>query len=350
LERNRIKDQIGTLEEQLELLGSISLRNESYLCGGPGFTFGEDLLADEALDSLRRLRELVNEQGQQKSVPAHEFLKRVTSVLVREASSAGVDLAIAVHGSGRVSLDMVEVSMGAILTCMRASLKGLAGVKGSHRVGLGLFPTASIYLEVVGGADELRFRIMDDGPGYSGSFGAEFEAEKHFQKLRLHISRFGGWFRRRSLAVYGGVIEFRVPMPASRFECLLLESAGNELLVPASCIAEICQRARPEKTGHGLVAEIDSMTGLKRRKKKQEKETVSVKIAVADFEFWISCESAVRRAWARRYPADDLVEPEGWLRSFGIFREGAGSKVLPLFEGEALMNFYLGNRRDDEGH
>jgi hypothetical protein len=209
LERQRIKDEIGALEERLELLDLTALANESYPLEGRGkYDFRSDVMLREALESLQRLQTLVQEEKLERSLEAEDFLRRIASLLVREAQTAGFEIAISTFGTGRISMEMAEVSMGAILACLRASLRSFKGMGRALRVKNHLFFTFSVYLEVRATPDEVHFRLLDDGQGYNGSFRTEFETENQFKRFRSHIYRFGGWFRRKSLPGYGGSIEF----------------------------------------------------------------------------------------------------------------------------------------------
>ena len=201
MERQRVRDQIGALEEQLERLREISLSNgESLLTRTDNFNFQEDIVVGEAQATVRGLQDLLQEQSLEKSIPAQDFLKRVVAILLREAAAAGHNVALTTFGTGRISLDMVEISMGAIMACLRASIRGFSEVSQTQRAARQLFRTFSINLEIPATGDEVYFRVADDGRGLTDAFNGEFETEKHFQKIRTHISRFGGWFRRQTLS------------------------------------------------------------------------------------------------------------------------------------------------------
>lgn len=345
MERQRIKDEIGALEERLELLDLTALANESYPLEGRGkYDFRSDSMLREALDSLHRLQALVQEEKLERSLEAEDFLRRVTSLLVRETQAAGFEIAISTFGTGRISMEMAEVSMGAILACLRASLKSFKGMGRALRVKSHLFFTFSVYLEVRATPDEVHFRLLDDGQGYNGSFRTEFETENQFKRIRSHISRFGGWFRRKSLPGYGGSIEFKASLPMSRFDSLLLKTGDLELILPQSCVAEVArnrslagEKAAFLDEDHGLTLEPSSMMC-----------TTAVKVAVADFQFWIVCESAEPAAKTRRLSGEGLIGRGAWFRGFGVFHEQATPKVVPLLEGEMLMNFHIESWGADE--
>jgi hypothetical protein len=298
----------------------------------------------DALDSLRRLQGLVQEEKFERSIDAEDFLRRVTSVLVREAQAAGFELAVATFGTGRISMEMVEVSMGAILACLRASLKSFKGMGRALRVKNHLFYTFSIYLEVRATPDEVHFRLLDDGQGYRGSFRTEFETENQFRRIRNHISRFGGWFRRKSLPDYGGSIEFKAALPLSRFESLLLKSGETEILLPHGCVIEV---AKNQSLPGDRVAFLDAESGLS-LESPGGMHITAVKVAVADFQFWIVCESAEQIDKTRRLSGEGLTDRHAWFQGFGVFHEQAVPKVAPLLEGETLMNFHIESWGADE--
>lgn len=351
MERQRIRDQIGALEEQLEQLRDISFSNGIFpVSKNSDFNFGEDLLLESAIQSLGALRGTLQEQSLEKSIPAREFLKKIVSILIREANANGSEVSVSIFGTGRISVDMVEVSMAAIMACLRASIKSFKSSSRSLREENYLFDTFSVYLEMRASPEEVHFRLTDDGRGYSGDFRAEFESEKHFQKMRTHISRFGGWFRRQSLRGYGGSIEFKIPLASGRFDCVTIKGNGFEFLLPSSCVAEIRHgEVLPKAVTNGaLIAVLDENLGL-RLEREDDVHAATVRVAVADFQFWIRCQSAGARVKTRSYPSDNLVDDQSWLRNFGIFYEKGTAKVLPLLEGEALMNFHLENGGADEG-
>jgi hypothetical protein len=350
LERQRIRDQIGALEEQLELLDHCSQKSSlGSLQGSRDPFFDEEKLLSEAKRSVAELKELFREQSLQKSVPAQDFLKRVTSILIREASAAGYKhLSVGTFGTGRISLDMVEASMSAILACLRLSLSGFSGMDLGRRAKLRLFPSYSFYLEAHGGSDEVRFILMDDGQGKPQG-GAR---EGFQQKIRALISRQGGWFRRRALARYGGQVELRIPLASPRFDCLVLQSGKTEVLLRASCVAEILEdggRAQRKQDGR-FVACLDETHGLAPAEEAEGSSAppVAVRVAVADFEFWIRCDSIKARVKSRKHPSDGFVDHGSWITSFGIFQTNGANGLLPLLEGENLMRFFLENRRENE--
>jgi len=352
LERQRVRDQIGALEEQLERLREISLSNgESLLTRTDNFNFQEDIVVGEAQATVRGLQDLLQEQSLEKSIPAQDFLKRVVAILLREAAAAGHNVALTTFGTGRISLDMVEISMGAIMACLRASIRGFSEVSQTQRAARQLFRTFSINLEIRATGDEVYFRVADDGRGLNDAFNGEFETEKHFQKIRTHISRFGGWFRRQTLSPYGGMIEFKIPMARGRFDCLLLKGSGFEILVPNSCVAEIRQGENfpAGVSGRLLVASLNEAHGLT-KVVEGGRYTVAVRVAVADFQFWIRCEGFGERVRARKNSAEGFTEAGTWLKNFGIYHDSGVAKVLPLLEGEAMMNFQLENGGGYEGN
>lgn len=321
MEKRKIKDQMGELEEQLERLALYSDPTSAPL-------------VQRASESLRDLQENIRSQAFEKSLSAQDFLQRISGVLIREAQPLGFDLAITTCGTGRISLEMVETAMGAVLACLRAALKSHQGITPSERGAQRLFLTHAFYLEARATSEAVYFRLMDDGPGYAGLQPAA-ESQRHFLRLRAHLAKFGGWFRRKSLKA-GGVIEFKVPLSSSRFDCIRLRQGGFTYLVPATCVSE--RRLAGGDALAGAVARMDEVQGLVATE--PTGIACAVKIGVADFEFWLSCDEVGDRVKARRLPAGDLVEPSSWFRAFGIFHEGGRPAALPFLDGETLMEFH----------
>jgi hypothetical protein len=341
LERQKIKDQISEMEEQLEILEGIALQNGAHAVAGEGaYEFSEDLLVSQAMSSLRNLKDLVHEQSLFKSLAAEDFLQKISGVLVREARALGYEIALSTFGSGRISMEMAELSMGAVLACVRASLRSFKGMDLASRQKHRLFTTFSFYLEARATDDAVQFRLLDDGLGYDGDFRAEFESEKQFTKIRSYIARHGGWFTRRTLPGVGGAIEFKVPLPLSRFECMVIKQGAFEVLLPTACVAQVVELPTLEALS-GLYAVPAADNGLTAVPVSAlANASVAVKVGVADFQFWLLCDAAERRVTARRHVAGELVESGCWFGFLGIFHDGKYQQALPLLDGEALMNFF----------
>jgi len=340
-QRQQIKEQLGVLEERLEQLGALICANEQQSIRAPAqILFGSDILLQEALDSMRSLGQLVHDQQLFKSVSANDFLPRIISLLVQDAANQGCEVAISHFGEGKISMEMAELVMGAIVAGFRACLRSHKGFNRAERVRHHLFPIGSIYVEVRSTPSEILFRLVDDGKGFHGS-GEEFSisTEKQFDKLREHIARCGGWFSRSSYGDFGGAIEFKVPLAHSRIESLILSVGRLEVLIPSSCVAEIIERgsstAKPAQGArifrlcedHGVEAG-DADAG------------VLLRVGVADFQFWLACDALKGKALVRRAPAGNLVDATSWLQNFGLFHEDDAGRALPLLEGTTLIRFY----------
>jgi hypothetical protein len=68
--------------------------------------------------------------------------------------------------------------------------------------------------------------------------------------------------------------------------------------------------------------------------------SILIRVGVADFQFWITCDAIIARPRSRRVPGDDLVSDESWFRYFGLFHDGSLPRILPLLEGDALMRLH----------
>lgn len=346
MQREKIREQLSFLEEQLERLQSVATSNERYpLDSSDAFRFEESLILDSAKKTFSELQSLVREETlRQKSLPASEFLGRVVRTLIQMANEAGYDIAVTHYGEGRVSLEMVEVSMSAILSCMRASLRSYRGMGRAQRMKHRLFVPFSFYLEVKASLDEIHFRIVDDGQGYTGSLRTQFDTEKHFKGIRGEIARSGGWFKRKSFERFGGLIEFKMPLKRMRFESVILSNGTEEVLVPAHCISGITEGTNlpPAEEEPGVTfAKFNGVEGLIECSREQAAEAPCVvRVGVADFQLWIACDSAARTVLARRYPAADFVESGSWYSQFGLLHDEGDGRALPLLDGDVLLDFH----------
>ncbi len=315
--RQQIREQFGILEEKLEELGA------------PADNADPDALLREALDCLRELSRLVHEQQALKSVPTADFLLRICGLLVQEAQRQKVEIAVAHYGEGRISLEMAELVMGAVVAGFRASLQGQSAVSRAARVKALLYATGAIYLEVRATSDEIAFRLLDDGEGFQTSDG------QRFRKLREHVAKCGGWFGHRAFEKNGGMIEFKIPLSHGRSDSYVVRHGDFEALVPSSCVAEI---VRASRIPGGLpVYELNEGAGLVEGDRHCG---AYVRIGVADAQFWVGCDSVEGPVRSRRLPADDFVEPGSWLRTFGIFQENGHGRALPLLDGATLLAFH----------
>ncbi len=335
--RQLIREQLGVLEERLEELGALALSNERQALERPShLSFGSDTLLQEALASVRDLGQLVYEQQLFKSVSANDFLQRIVGLLVQDAASQGCDIAVAHYGEGRISMEMAELVLGAILAGFRASLKSHKALTRIQRHKHHLFPVGSVYVEVRATAGEIQFRLTDDGQGFAKRAGSDLSSEKHFQKLREHIARCGGWFGHAAFENFGGLIEFKVPLSHNRLEALVLRRGAFEVLVPSTSVVEILEPGERAPPGAAIFT-LDEDAGLTPG---GEELPVLVRVGVADLQFWIGCETLGARVKARRLSAVDFVEDGSWLKHLGLFRTEDQSRALPLLEGAELVQLY----------
>ena len=337
--RQQIRDQLGALEERLEELGAFASANErESLRSSEPFRFGSELLLQDALDSMRDLSQLVYDQQLLKSIPANDFLLRICGLMVQDAHSHGVDLAISHHGEGKISMEIAELVMGAIVATFRSSLKSHRGLTRDQRLKNHLFQTGSVYLEVRANTSEVQFRLADDGHGFSPSAGGKAGGDVRFAKLRDHIAQCGGWFGHKSFAPCGGLIEFKVPLTHNRTESLVLRQGEFEVLLPSSCALEVRQNSGaarpPENTPLFRIHETEGLIAG------DESSPVLLRIGVADLQFWVGCESVSGAVKVRRAPAGEFVEEGCWLRTLGLFHEDGVGRALPLLDGAALVHFH----------
>lgn len=340
-QRHQIREQLGVLEEKLEELGALAGANERHSLRTPGpVQFGSDLLLQEALDSMRMLGQLVHEQQLFKSISANDFLQRILSQLVQDAAAQGCDIAVCHYGEGKISMEMAELVMGAIVAGFRASLRSHKGLQRAGRVKKHLFPTGSIYVEVRATPGEIQFRLVDDGQGYSAhSSDLAIGTEKQFEKLREHIALCGGWFGRSSFGEYGGLIEFKAPLAHNRVKTLILQQGDFEALVPSSCVAEVIERGSSAHVPEdALIFQLDEAEGVVPGNREAG---MLLRLGVADLQFWLSCDGVKGEAFVRRVSASEFVEAGSWMQNLGLYaEEGGGGRALPLLEGSTLIRFH----------
>lgn len=344
MQRERIREQLGFLEEQLERLQTVATSNSrSSIDDSITYQFDESILIEEMNRSFNELQSLVQEETlRQKSMTAQDFLSRVIRCLITKSTELGFDIAVTHYGEGRVSLEMVEISMSAILSCIHASLRSYKGMSRAHRMKQRLFYPYSFHLEVRASLDEMRFRIIDDGQGYAGDLRSQFDSEKHFKGIRGEIGKNGGWFKSRSYGEFGGMIEFKMPLKRSRFETLVLGCADGEVLVPGHSVSEICEgKFLPPEEKEEIYAKLSAGGGLVSCNREEARASACVvRMGVADFQLWVACSGAMRRVVARRHSADGFVESDSWYTQFGIFHEQGLGMTLPLLDGDVLLRFH----------
>jgi hypothetical protein len=324
LQRQQIKEQLGALEEQVELLGALA--------------------RSETLEALNNLHNLIHNDTLRKSLPASDFLHRVISVLTQEASALGFEIAVSHFGEGRMSAEMVEVSMGAIMACIKASLRSYRTMNQAMRTKHNLFRTYSLYIEIRANANGVQFKLVDDAKGYSGEFITGLDNDIRMDKLRSQVADHGGWFSRRTFPGFGGAIEFRVPLPHARFECLVLKQGDFEMLVPVS----YCTRIVDIKEEGGLpfvegetIANLSAEDGIRPpREGDSNSPGYAVQISVADVQYWVLCDLAKTHVKSRRYNCADFVEEYCWYDNLGLFPSAGALKALPLLEGGGLLRLY----------
>lgn len=340
--RQQIREQLGVLEEKLEELGAFACANERLsLKNSAPVQFGSDLLLQDALESMRALSQLVHEQQLSKSVNASDFLQKIISLLVQDAASQGCEIAVSHYGEGKISMEMAELVMGAIVAGFRATLRSQKALTRADRARKHLFPIGSIYVEVRSSPGEIMFRLVDDGQGFHEDDTLATGAEKQFEKLREHIARCGGWFGRSSFDSFGGMIEFKVPLAHNRMEALVLKQGEFRVLIPSSSVAEISETGSPLKVPAGaMILRLHESLGVERG---SADSTVLLRVGVADLQFWLACDSLEGKVLARRAPATEFTDDGSWLQSLGIFQAEGTGRALPLFEGTTLIRFYKEN-------
>lgn len=344
MQREQIREQFSLLEEQLERLmvlsaPAVSTQKDHELDVGE-----EDLLLGRVKEVFDGLQELVHEETlRQKSIQATDFAQKLIKILIQEANAKEYKIAVSFSASGKISMEMVELSMSSILSCIKASLNSYEKMYDIERAKKNLFLTYSVYLEVHGYADEIHFRLLDDGAGYSKTED-NVEINNQFIKIRKSLAKVGGWFNRTSLDVYGGQIQFKLPLPRNRPEVYRLKKGEFEVLVPCFCVVETSseiQKIFADKDN--LIGELEAINGLKKITDQSETSSnLAVRIGVADFEVWILCDSMSDRIKSRKYDAKEFLEDSAWYSHFGLCQINNVGLALPLLDGNALVRFYSG--------
>ena len=331
-QRQQIRDQLGVLEERIEELGALARAGERGTSGSDAYRFGAEILFQDALASMRDLSRLVNEQQLQKSVSAQDFILRICALLVQAAQAHGVDLAISHHGEGRISLEMAEMVMGAIVAAFRSSLAGQRNFGSALRLERHLFRTGSVYLEVKASSGELQFRLLDDGQDLG------VEKKGAFLRLREHVAQCGGWFAHKSFQPCGGLIEFKIPIMQNRDDCLLLRRDSMEVLLPSACVLEVSRAPKDHPVAPGVaVYRLDELDGLGLG---STTSPVLIRVGVADVQFWIGCDAISAPLKTRKLPATDFFQEGSWIHALGVFQHEGSGRALPMFDGGALAHFH----------
>jgi hypothetical protein len=345
LDRQRIADQIGALEEQLELLQRLAARNcLTSIQKNPSFDFAESTEMQLARGALESLQAELGRQREEKSVPARKFLKRISSVLVQECAALDRNISISVSGTGTISMDMAELAMNAILHTLKAAIGSAFDLSSSERSQRHLFQTMAFSLQVKAEPENIHFVLTDDGQGHQAGGIKSFEQEKQFQKIRSHLALCGGWFRRKNLQPYGGMIEFKLPFLTGRFQGAKISSNGVEAVIPGFCISDFWKAEdlllHP---WNGPIACLDEEKGLSVCGPEARPGDVFLKLAIADFECLLKCRVLDNSLRLRKLSGADFFTPDSSFKALGIYNEGESAVVLPMIEGETLFHFYLMN-------
>ncbi len=337
--RQQIRAQLAVLEERIDELGALASATELHSLQSPAnVSFGSDLLLQSALDSMSSLDRFFQDEQAHKSISADNFLQRVVGLLVQDATRLECDIAVSHFGEGKISMEMAELVMGAILGGIRASLKSHKGLSRAQRLRRHLFITGTVYLEVCATESEIQFRIIEDGQGFAGPELPDLGQEKQVQKLREHIAQCGGWFSHCPFEHNGSKIEFKVPVAQNRLQAVVLRQGAFEALLPSANIAECIEPEGESIIPAGaLVLQLDEHGGLVPG---NGDAAVRLRVGVADLQFWITCDAISTGVKTRRIPASGFVEEESWLRHFGVFQEVGTSRALPLLDGAALVHLH----------
>ena len=337
MDRQRISEELGALEEHLELVQRLSMRNSlNPIQPKSSFDFEESIQAEVARESLDRLHQELSRQREQKSISVEKLLQKIAAILIQEVLPHDRDITISTFGSGNVSLEMVELAMGSIVGAVRASVRSALEFDSLDRQRLFLYPALSFFIHAKSEGENIHFILKDDGAGHSNLGVTGFEQEKDFQKIRAHLAVSGGWFRKTNLVPYGGKIEFRLPLIQPRFLSYRVVSNGIEALIPATCVASLNSGV----ASRDRVVVLDENSGMAVSKGLAQEQEVEVQLAIADYEFPFRCRVLGEGIRTRKLSGADFFDPSSSFQYLGVFHEAENPKVLPLLEGETLLNFY----------
>lgn len=337
MQKEKIREQLSVLEERLEQLEGFFLSPENY---------SPEKISQfkNAKNTFSELQGLVQDEAlRQRSIPTEQFVRKILPFLIHEANGKGYEINVGYYAEGKISMEMVEISMNAILTCIKSSLKCYQGMSRAHRIQKRLFQPFSFFLDVRADISEIKFSLIDDSFGYKSSFNTGIESEKLFKSMRTHMASHDGWFGNQSFQRYGGVIQFRIPQQRTRFDCILLQGIDCEVLLPSSCVIEQIPAKNLDSKNTNLKVFLLQENGgldLKESIGPEFQSYTAIKIGVADFQFWILCKKILQTVRARRLAGSDFLDPSAWFRDFGVFLQDSSEVLIPLVDGSVLMDFY----------
>ncbi len=350
---NLISDDFGKLEERLERLEALANTNDQAIASGTGIydhTYTEVLR--DVRNELSELQEKVFERVlSSKSIEAKEFLTRIVKHLVDESRDLGLDVAISLHGTGRVPMHLIELALSSILACVKVSVESFRKQSGVDRIMKHLFPTCSFQMEIKASSTEIHFRILHDGDGFSqDAIGTWAETVR---AIRENVAKTGGWFSFHRFESYGGRVEFKIPVTKTRFPGYVVRTGSFETVVPASCVTDALQEISAERISvkdgeyfydnNAVVGYLSASDGLERLTKENVSRVEGAKgimLGAADFQFLILCDDFQMLEKVRSVEDRDMLEKDSWFHSFGVFHEGSASRVVPLMDGETLVRFH----------
>jgi hypothetical protein len=350
---NLISDDFGKLEERLERLETLASLNDQTVVSGTGIydhTYAEVLR--EVRTELAELQEKVFERVlSSKSIEAKDFLTKIVKNLIEESRGLGLDIAVSVHGKGRVPMHLIEMALSSILACVRVSVESFRRQSGVDRIMKNLFPTCSFQMEIIAGSTEIHFRILHDGDGFSkDAIGNWMDT---IRSIRENVAKTGGWFNFHRFENYGGSVEFKIPVTRTRFPGYIIRTGSFEAIVPASCVADTLQEISSDsltlKRGEyfyndrAAVGFLSSSSGFEVLTIEGLPRTEGMKailLGAADFQFLILCDDFQLVEKIRSVEDEDLLDKASWFSRFGVFHEGIGSRLVPLMDGETLVHFH----------
>lgn len=355
MEPRNLQHELGTLEEQLEQLAA-EVRKKQELQFDPRAlddpSFGDDLL--RVRRQLGQVRQTIEENLLwEKSFPLDTVLERLLGFVVDESKdfSFGVSVCWRVHG--RIPISVAQVAVPMVISLIRLALLRMSGEDSTKRKKRAKFLTRSISIELEGGNDFFRARILDD----SSSSPAELQKHRgEIQKLRAKVGGLQGFCIFHSSEPYGYEAEIKLPLPRTRLGALLVSSNGVQVAIPHISVLGKSLGVGRESV---FVAETGIVYTLNRDVEvpvcvlDEEQGVCAIApeviecsekfdfiiLGAADFQIALLIDFLPTDVKIRVHEASEIVAAQSWFNSFALFQAAGKVLIEPILSGRALIQF-----------
>lgn len=347
MNKNPITDGFGRIEEGLDRLEHIAQMNGvAELERESSFEHSWTVLLRELKDQLTGLEDVVLERVvRNKSVSATDLLQKVVRRAIREFDAFEMSVAFVIAGEGRVSMELVELSMSSLLACLKVAVASFQEQSSVKRMMKNLFPTCSLQMELHATGSEIKFVLLTDGDPFK--FGKTGSGAAAVRSVRENVARHGGWFSFSPLSRYGGKIEFRIPVSKSRRPAVVLRTGSTEALMPSVCVSEEISDVEASLAARDLpwyrLSPESGLVPIPPAERHDLSGSRGVVAGVADFQLLILADEICHVEQMREINDPDLLESESWFSSFGTFQQGNQMKVGPLVDGHVLISAWRKN-------